>query len=754
MTDSTATPPDPIAAKLTFARGRDYWTTQAAPEIGLRALRFADGPHGLRVQDDENPDHLGLERSAPATCFPPAVTLASSWDAALIEEVGAALGREARAAGVDVVLGPGLNLKRSPLCGRNFEYYSEDPMLSGLLAGASARGIQSVGVGACLKHFAANSQEGDRNRISADIDERSLRELYLRNFQLALEASGAWSIMTSYNRINGLHASQDPWLLTQVLREEWGFDGLVISDWGGVYDPVAALKAGMDLRMPGGALDDRLIAAHARGEIAEGDLDRVIANTTRLAERTRPRDTDVPPDVEAHHALVRRAAAESSVLLKNDGVLPLDPARYPKVAILGELARTPRIQGSGSSRVHPRRVVAPLDVLRERLAQSGAQVAFAPAYGLQNGPADAALITEALQVARDADIVLLFSGLTDAAEAEGSDRTHIDLPDQQLTLLAALADCDTPLVVSLANGAVVRSTQWRDTAQAIVEFWLSGQAHGETVADVLLGDVPPAGRLAQTIPRRLQDTPAFLDFPGEHRHVRHSEGLHIGYRWYDARDLAVDYPFGHGLSYTSFDYEELEIDVRASDDDIAFVARLTLRNSGARAGSEVVQLYASDPSTAYQTPPRELRGWQKVHLEAGESCAVSIPVKRAHLGHWHSGLKRWVFAGGPMTLHVGASSRDLRLTCETELHGEALPVVLTPWSLFGEWMQHPVMGPRIEALFASRGGVKGRAGDLLSDPAGRNTVYINPLAMLAQFPGVPLDQSDLETLCAEAAALA
>ncbi|MBT9383536.1 glycoside hydrolase family 3 C-terminal domain-containing protein [Pseudooceanicola sp. CBS1P-1] len=748
----------PGADRLKFSRGRDYWTTHAEPETGLRALRLADGPHGLRVQDDENPDHLGLERSAPATCFPPAVTLASSWDEALIESVGAALAREARASGVDVVLGPGLNLKRSPLCGRNFEYYAEDPLLSGRLAGASARGIQSQGVGACLKHFAANNQETDRNRISADMDERTLREIYLRNFQIALESSGAWSIMTSYNRINGTHVSQDARLMSDILRGEWGFDGLIISDWGGVYDPPAALMAGMDLRMPGGPVGPVLEAALAEGRVTPDRLDEVVATLRQLAERTAPGDTPAP-DPQAHHALVRRAAAESTVLLKNDGILPLAPQPGQRFALLGELARTPRIQGAGSSRVNARQVSPVLGTLDARLEAAGASTGFAPGYGLEPGPADPALLAEAVQLAEGADVVLLVLGLTDAAEAEGSDRSHIDLPEQQLALLAALDEARragtlrAPVVVSLVNGAVVTTAQWRDGAAAIVEFWLTGQAQGESISDVLLGDTAPGGRLTETIPRRLKDSPAYLDFAGAHQHAPYSEGIFVGYRYYDARDIAVDYPFGHGLSYTSFAYEDLHLEVCDPQDEIALRARLTLRNTGERAGSEVVQLYVSAPGNGFVTPPQELRGWQKLHLSPGEARTVEVAVPRRHLAHWHSELARWIFPGGALEVRIGASSRDIRLSATCTVPGEALPVVLGPWSLFGDWMEHPVMGPRIRALFAARGGVKGRAGDLLNDPAGRNSIYSTPFAMLTEFPGIPMTHEELAALVAEGDAL-
>ncbi|RYD21573.1 MAG: glycoside hydrolase family 3 protein, partial [Spirochaetia bacterium] len=407
-----------IEEALALTTGVDYWTTLDAPANGIRSLRFADGPHGLRVQDDENPDHLGLERSAPATCFPPAVTLASSWDMELTAAVGEALGREARKAGVDVVLGPGLNIKRSPLCGRNFEYYSEDPFLAGMLAGASARGIQAQGVAACLKHFAANNQETDRLRVSANVDERTLREVYLRAFQIALRESGAWSVMSSYNRINGLHASENPWLLTEILRDEWGFDGVVVSDWGAVRHPVEALAAGLDVRMPGRQDDPRVRDAFANEKLNEKMVTSTVERLRLLAARTTHHSDAEAIDYEAHHQLVRKAASDSAVLLTNDGSLPLSLSSGLRVAVVGELARTPRYQGAGSSRVNAVKVVSGLDALSARAKGAGASLEFEPGYSLSKGVDTAIMIENAVNLAKRSDVVIIFLGLPGEYEAE------------------------------------------------------------------------------------------------------------------------------------------------------------------------------------------------------------------------------------------------------------------------------------------------------------------------------------------------
>lgn len=733
----------PLAA-VSLTTGADYWTTPEAPWIGLRSLRFADGPHGLRVQDDENPDHLGLERSAPATCFPPAVTLASSWDPELVQSVGAALGREARAAGVDVVLGPGLNIKRSPLCGRNFEYYSEDPFLAGVLAAAAVRGIQSEGVGACLKHFAANNQETDRLRISAEVDERTLREVYLRAFQVALRESSPWSIMSAYNRINGVYASENHWLLTDVLRGEWQYDGVVVSDWGAVHDPVAAVEAGLDVRMPGRPDDSRVGLAFTEGRLNRDAFGRVAERLLLLDQRTKVNGRATAVDIDAHHELVRTAAAQSTVLLSNDGTLPLDVSAGLRVAVIGELAQTPRYQGAGSSRVNASLTVSGLDALTARVEAAGGTVEFSPAYSLDRVVSSSVMRSDAVDAARRADIVLLFLGLPGGYEAEGVDRTSIDLPADQLALLSDMQAVDKPKVVALSNGSAVTTAAWRSSVNAVVEFWLTGQAHGDTVADILLGDSDPGGRLAETVPLRIEDTPSYLSFPGEGGTVRYGEGIHVGYRYYDARDVAVDFPFGHGLSYTTFSYSDLNVTPRPLGDKTAFDVEVRLTNTGTRVGSDVVQVYVTDHDSSVRTPLRELRGWRKVRLDAGASEVVRIEVLRADLEHWHGRLTDWAYEGGDATVHVGASSRDLRISADIEIAGVPRPVRLDSWSTFGDFYDHPVAGPRLRAAADARGGFRGRIGDLLGDEAGRVNVLSMPLATIVEFPGVPLEPEDIE----------
>ncbi|MBV9921349.1 MAG: glycoside hydrolase family 3 protein, partial [Pseudonocardia sp.] len=461
----------PAEDKALLTTGADYWSTHPIDELGLPRIRVSDGPHGLRVQDDDNPDHLGLGRSLPATCFPPAVTLASSWDPQLIRDVGAALAREARSLGVDVVLGPGIEIKRSPLCGRNFEYYSEDPLLTGRLAGAMVQGLQSEGVGACVKHFACNTQETDRHRVSADVDERTLREIYLRAFELTIREVNPWAVMSAYHRLNGVYASQHPWLLSTVLRQEWGYDGVVMSDWGAVHDPVAAVAAGLDLRMPGQPGDPRVRDALAAGTIDEAVLDQVVDRLRRLASRTEvARATRPVVDVDAHHQLVRHAAAQSAVLLHNDGgLLPIDPAALNSIAVIGELARTPRYQGAGSSAVNATRVVSALDALQTRLGETTA-VSYAAGYVLDGEDDASGLLDDAVSVVRSSDLVLLFLGLPRSYEAEGRDRTTIELPANQVELVRAVAAVNPRIVVALSNGSAVSTANWRTLVGSIVEF--------------------------------------------------------------------------------------------------------------------------------------------------------------------------------------------------------------------------------------------------------------------------------------------
>jgi len=737
--------------KAALCLGSDFWHTAPVPAAGIEPVMLSDGPHGLRKQPDRA-DHAGIGGSVPATCFPTASALACSWDPGLAREVGAALGAEARAQDIAVVLGPGVNIKRSPLCGRNFEYLSEDPFLAGRLAAGLVDGLQSQQVGACVKHFAANNQETDRLRVSADVDERTLREIYLPAFEHVVTAARPWSVMCAYNKINGEYASQHRWLLTEVLRDEWGFDGLVMSDWGAVHDRVAALAAGLDLEMPPdlGFSDRAIVAAVTAGRLAEAVLDQAVSRVLRLVLRARAR-RPADPDPRAHHALARRAAAESLVLLKNDGgVLPLPDAPGLTVAVLGEFARAPRFQGAGSSQVSPTQVDVPLDELARALPS--AALRFAPGFALGAGPEDPdraeALAQEALRAAAGADVAVCFLGLPPDAESEGFDRVHIDLPAAQTSLLGRLAAevPGTPVVVVLANGSAVRTSPWDRAAAAVLECWLAGQGAGGAIADVLSGAVSPSGRLAETIPRRLPDGPSYLNFPGEEGHVRYGEGVFVGYRGYDAAGLPVSYPFGHGLGYTTFGYSGLRVSQAgsAAGGDLAITVAAEIRNTGRRAGQEVVQCYAGAPAASVARPPRELKGFTKITLEPGAAREVRFTLTARDLSYWSVRREGWVLEPGEFRIDVGASSRDIRLSQVIEVSAPPLRPVLSGLATLEEWLADAGGGPALRAAIGT--GPDGRPRGILGNPELLKIIGNFPLSTLAAFPGLGVTHDIVRTL--------
>ena len=760
---SSVTPADVVGhldleTTLRLVGGATHWTTVDLPDVP--AVHLADGPHGVRRLD---PDNGAVAGADAATCFPPAAALGATFDVDLAERVGAAIGAEAKEKGVGVVLGPGVNIKRSPLCGRNFEYLSEDPLLSGELGGALVRGIQSAGVGACVKHFVANDQETERMRVSADIDERALREIHLRPFQRVVTGSAPWAVMSSYNRVNGTYVGEDPRLLTEVLRDEWGFDGLVVSDWVAVDDRVAALRAGLDLEMPspGEARVKQLAAAVRSGALTPADVDRAAERVVALARRVRDTTgSDDATDLVVHHDLAREAATRAIVLLKNDPVpgptprtdddrrgdpalpggdaaddgspsdggplLPLAPAA--RIAVVGELARTPRYQGAGSSQVVPTR----LDDVLSALTADFPDLAFAQGYALGSDTGDeTALAAEAVAEAGDADVVLFFAGLPEGSEAEGRDRTHIDLPRVQVDLLESVLEVNPRVVLVLSNGSVVR-LPFAERVPAVVEGWLLGQAGGSATADILTGRVNPSGRLAETIPHRLADTPAYLDFPGHDLHVRYSEGIFVGYRWYDAREMDVAFPFGHGLSYTTFEYTGLTTSVHDGGPHV----RLTVTNTGDRPGREIVQCYMGRDGSPVPRPSRALVAFAVVELDPGESREVDLVVSSADLAHWSVRTGGWVTEGGPWRVEVGASSRDIRLTGRVDLPWDAPAAPMTQHSTVGEAAADPLVGPL----------VSGRLEELDEDV--RQMSLAMPVGRLPYVPDVEIGEKQLAELIA------
>ena len=737
-----------LEEKASLCLGSDFWHTAPVERLGVPAVMVTDGPHGLRKQAGEA-DHVGISGSVPATCFPTACALASSWDPALAERIGEAIGREARGQGVAVVLGPGINIKRSPLCGRNFEYFSEDPLLSGVLGAALIDGVQSQGVGASLKHYAANNQETDRLRVSAEVDERTLREIYLAGFEHAVTKAGPWTVMCAYNKVNGVYASEHAWLLTTVLRGEWGFDGLVVSDWGAVHDRVAALAAGLDLEMPPnlGVSDAAILTAVRSGQLDEHVLDAAVGRVLQLVDRAAANPE--PPlalDADAHHTLARAAATECAVLLKNqDRLLPLRLNAGGTIAVIGEFARTPRYQGAGSSQVNPTRVDVALDELRAGVPE-GVEIAFAAGYGIDTTDRDEQLADEAVALAGRAEVVVAFLGLPAADESEGFDRSHMDLPANQTALLSRLADANPNLAVVLANGSAVRLSDWEQHAKSVLECWLSGQGAGGAAADLLLGAANPSGRLAETLPLRLEDTPSYLNFPGEAGHVRYGEGIFVGYRGYDALDRQVHYPFGHGLSYTSFGYADLSANVTGRPQDGDLVVEVTCRvtNTGDHRGKEVVQLYVGDPEASVARPVRELKAFAKVDLDPGETTAVAFTLTARDLSYWSTRLHDWALEGGEFELAVGASSRDLRLTTTLDIAAPPLPSRLDGMSTLQEWLADPTGSALLHKAVGTD--ETGRPKGILGSEELMVVIGNFPISTLAGFAGFGLTHSIVHTL--------
>lgn len=692
----STTSPLSLEDKAALVCGRDFWSTAPLDHADVPSIVLTDGPHGIRRQEGA-PDHLGLHDSRPATCFPPAVAVGSSWNPRLAEKVGAAVGREARALGVHVALGPGVNIKRSPLCGRNFEYYSEDPLLAGTLAAAHVHGQQAYGVGASVKHFAANNQETERMRISADVDPRTLREIYLPAFERVVIESAPATVMCSYNRVNGVYAAESHWLLTEVLRDQWGFTGAVVSDWGAVHDPVASVRAGVDLQMPGtgGRSAQRIVDAVRAGELDEKDLDAAVARVLALTSLA-----DEPAEVfdaDDHHALARDLAAECAVLLKNDGgVLPLDGGS--RMVVIGEFARTPRFQGGGSSHVNATRVDAPLDALRLSAGAQGCDLDFAPGFTLDGTGDAAALRDAAVEAARGADVAVVFAGLAEADESEGFDRTTLDLPDAQSRVIRAVAAAAGRTVVVLANGGVISVEGWHDDVDAILEGFLLGQAGGSALADLLFGAVNPSGRLAETIPVRLADTASYVNFPGEQGHVRYGEGVMVGYRWHETVGVPARYPFGHGLSYTTFAVTDLTVEVIG--DDTARVT-VTVTNTGDRPGADVVQLYIAAAHGPVRRPVRELRAFAKVHLQPAESRTVSMELDRRAFAYWDVEQQDWVVAPGTYVVQICRDAATVTLEEAVTLAGDLSVGELTLESTVQEWCTHPVVGAEFLAQVAA-----------------------------------------------------
>lgn len=653
-----------LLEKAALLSGGGAWKSRALPRRGLPALFFSDGPHGIRKQEGVG-DHLGLNASLPATCFPTAATVANSWDTALAEEVGEALGSEARSQGVDILLGPGLNIKRSPLCGRNFEYFSEDPYLSGKLAAAYVRGIQRGGALACVKHYAVNSQEFRRMTLNAEVDERALREIYLTGFEIAVKEGKPGALMTSYNQVNGLQSNENPQLMLEILRKEWGYDGMVVTDWGGSDDHIRGIQCRTTIEMPDPGLHAAREVMHAveRGELSEAEIDACLSDYFRTLRRVAVQAKKAKPvDPLRQHALARRAARESAVLLKNDGILPLTGEET--VALIGDFARVPRYQGAGSSLVNSRRVETLRGQLTQRLGQKllGTVSGYAR-HGNDTKRQEARRLRKALRLARRADCVIFCGGLDEMAETEGLDRKTLALPTAQQRALRALAAVNPNIVLVLSAGSVVDLAP-AATARAMLHGYLGGEAGAGAMAELLYGDANPSGKLAESYPLTLEDTPAYPYRKLRGNCAEYRESIYVGYRYYDKAKVPLRYPFGFGLSYTRFAYEDL----RLSEAGVRF----RLRNTGSRAGAEIAELYIGTAESETFRPEKELKGFAKVFLQAGEEREVFIPFDDKSFRVFDSVANRFLEESGRYRILIGASAADIRLNGELVRAGEKL----------------------------------------------------------------------------------
>ena len=681
MFDCLSPPSTPRKASL--CSGADFWHTEAIDRLNIPAAMVSDGPHGIRKQENLA-DHMGVAESIKAIGFPTASAMACSFDRDLLHKVGDALGEECVAEDLAVLLGPGINMKRSPICGRNFEYYSEDPVVAGELGAAFVNGVQEHGVGTSLKHFAANNQEWRRMSISAEIDERTLREIYLAAFETVVKKAQPWTIMCSYNRINGVYSCENDWLLNKVLRDEWGFEGLVMTDWGAMDERVPSLKAGLDLEMPDchGETDKLIVKAVQSGELEESVLDTAVERILTMVDKYLTARKDIDPasmvhplpssvergyDVAAHHALARTTAEQSAVLLKNEDILPLQKDK--KIAFIGEFAKVPRIQGGGSSHINNTSIESALDA-------AGDSVSYAQGFHIDEETTDETLLQEAITLAKESDVAVIFAGLPDSFESEGFDRTHLNMPANQNELIARISEVQPNVVVVLHSGSPI-AMPWLDKVAGVLQMYLAGQASGGAAVNLLFGDATPCGKLAETFPLHLEDNPSYLNFPGNREKVCYQEGVFIGYRYYDKKKMDVLFPFGYGLSYTDFTYSNMKVTVNgknATDVDVIketdeIIVSADITNTGNCDGAEIVQLYIKNPVVYEIRPEKELRDFAKVFLKAGETKTVTFTLNARAFSYYETRIHDWYAESGDYEILLASSSRDIRLQDTVSITG-------------------------------------------------------------------------------------
>lgn len=725
-----------LEEKAGLCSGLDFWHTKPVERLGVKSVMVSDGPHGLRKQD-QKADHLGMNDSIKAVCMPAACATAASFDRELIGRMGQAIGDSCQHEQLSVVLGPAVNIKRSPLCGRNFEYLSEDPYLAGEMAAAYINGVQSRDVGTSIKHFAANDQEHRRMSSSSNADERTLREIYFPAFETAVKKAQPWTVMCSYNKINGVYASQNHWLLTEVLRSEWGFEGYVMSDWGAVSDRVPGLAAGLDLEMPssGGVNDRKIVAAVRSGELDEAVLDRAVERILTVNERylanAKP---ETPWDQEADHLLSARIAGECMVLLKNEGVLPLD--KKDAVAFIGEFAAKPRFQGGGSSHINCFKTTSALE------AAQGLNVTYAQGYSVAADEAADESIAEAVEAAKAARVAVVFAGLPDSYESEGYDRTSMAMPACQNRLIEAVAAANPNTVVVLHNGSPVEMP-WLSKVKAVLEAYLGGQAVGLATVRVLYGDVNPSGHLAESFPIKLEDNPSYLSYGGEADEADYREGVFVGYRYYDKKRMDVAFPFGHGLSYTTFTYSDLRLSADHITDRDTLTVTVKAANTGSRPGKTVVQLYVGDKQSTVFRPVRELKGFEKVELAPGESRDVTFTLDKRAFAYWNTDLHDWHVETGEFTIEVGQSSRAIDAAATVTVTSTVkLKKHYTKDSIFMDIMADPdamkVIRPLMDSMgqmFGGHGGESDAAHEAVTDEMGAAMVRYMPLRSMVSFSG-------------------
>ncbi len=692
-----------LEEKAGLCSGKDFWNLKGVERLDIPEIMVTDGPHGLRKQQ-ANADNLGLNTSVPATCFPSGAGLAATWNRDLLNKVGQSLGQEAKANDVSVLLGPAINIKRNPLCGRNFEYYSEDPYLTGELAASYIKGVQSEGVGTSLKHFAANNQETNRMSINAVADERALREIYLTGFEKAVKEAQPWTVMCAYNRLNGEYCSENHWLLTDVLKNDWGHKGFVMTDWGAVNERVKGLKAGLELEMPGsgGYNDKKIVAAVKSGELEESVLDEAVArilNIIFMADATlkgKENVLDTTTLLKKNHEIARDAAAEAVVLLKNDKkLLPLKTEG--KIAFIGAFADKARYQGGGSSHINPRFLDSALEEAKT-LTEGKAEILYAAGYDPLTEDVNAALIKEAKKTAKAADKVVLFIGLTDLFESEGFDRKHLGIPENHIKLLKEILSVNPETIVVLSNGAPVEMP-WIQNVSAVLESYLGGQGWGHAITQIIFGKKTPSGKLPETFAKRLEDYPSYINFPGDENTVMYNEGVFVGYRGFEAKNQSVLFPFGHGLSYTSFEYSNMTLSSSKITEDENMTVTVSVKNTGLYEGKEIVQLYITDEKSSVLRPKKELKGFEKVKLEPEESKTVTFKLDRRSFAFWHPTLGGWRVESGTFTVHVGSSSADIRLSKSfTVKAAHWTDVTYDRGTRLAQLKDHPVVGNYISGL--------------------------------------------------------